>query len=122
VSVSGEVRFPGSYTIQKGEKLSSLIARAGGFTDKAYLKGTMFTREKVRLQQQKQIDEMAERLERELLGIGTAQVATAASSDEARLMQMEMEQKRAFISQLKAVRARENSAGWRSWKIQGLDV
>jgi protein involved in polysaccharide export with SLBB domain len=106
VSVSGEVRFPGTYTIQKGETLSSLIARAGGFTDKAYLKGTMFTREKVRQQQQKQIDEMAERLERELLGVGTAQVAAAASSDEARLMQMEMEQKKAFISQLKAARAK----------------
>lgn len=106
VTLSGEVRFPGAYTIRKGEPLSSLIERAGGFTDKAYLKGAVFTREKVRLQQQQQISEMAERLERELLGSGAAQVATASSPDEAKLAQMEMEQKRSFINQLRAARAK----------------
>jgi protein involved in polysaccharide export with SLBB domain len=38
VIISGEVNFPGTYTIKKGEKLSSLIERAVWFTDKAYLK------------------------------------------------------------------------------------
>ncbi|MEL6200484.1 MAG: SLBB domain-containing protein, partial [Pseudomonadota bacterium] len=32
VSVQGEVRFPGTYPIKRGETLSSLIARAGGLT------------------------------------------------------------------------------------------
>ena len=30
VTLTGEVRYPGSYSIAKGERLSSLIARAGG--------------------------------------------------------------------------------------------
>ncbi len=105
-TISGEVRFPGTYTIKRGETLSSLIERAGGFTERAYLRGSVFTRERVRAQQQKQIDEMAERLERELLGSGTSQIATATSSDDARMVQMELEQKRQFIEQLKTAKAK----------------
>ncbi|HDY87135.1 MAG TPA: polysaccharide export protein, partial [bacterium] len=39
VFIDGEVNFPGAYIIKKGEKLSSLIERAGGYTDKAYIRG-----------------------------------------------------------------------------------
>ncbi len=106
VTIAGEVRYPGAYTIKKGETLSSLIDRAGGFTDRAYLRGAIFTRERVREQQQRQIDEVAARLERDLLGSATSQVSTASSTDEARLAQMEVEQKRAFIKQLKTVHAK----------------
>ncbi|MEC4685682.1 MAG: SLBB domain-containing protein [Nitrospirota bacterium] len=106
VVIEGEVRFPGTYTIKKGERLSSLIERAGGFTGKAFLKGAVFTRKRVEALQQKQIEEMIDRLERELLSTGTARVATAASSKEARLMQMETEQKRQFIAKLRTVRAK----------------
>ncbi len=106
VVIKGEVRFPGTYTIKKGERLSSLIERAGGFTDKAFLKGAVFTRKRVEALQQKQIEEMIDRLERELLSTGTARVATATSSREARLMQMETEQKRQFIAKLRTIRAK----------------
>ena len=45
VTVSGEVAFPGSYAIlDRNEKLSDLIARAGGITPSANLKGGMLTR------------------------------------------------------------------------------
>ena len=47
VAVAGQVKYPGTYTIQKGETLSSLIARAGGYTDRAYLRGATFTRSSV---------------------------------------------------------------------------
>lgn len=106
VALNGEVRFPGTYTFKQGEKLSSLIERAGGFTERAYLRGAMFTRERVREQQQKQINEMAERLERELSGSGTAQVVTASGPDDARMVQLELEQKRQFIAQLKTAKAK----------------
>jgi protein involved in polysaccharide export with SLBB domain len=106
VSASGEVKFPGVYTIKKGETLSSLIERAGGYTDRAYLRGAMFTRERVRELQQKQIDEMTERLERELLGKGVAEVATALSPGDAAIKQSEIKQKRDFIAALKGVKAK----------------
>ena len=53
VTIEGEIRFPGTYPIKKNGKLSSLIERAGGYTDNAYLRGTVFTRERVRDIQQK---------------------------------------------------------------------
>ncbi len=105
-SITGEVRFPGVYTIKKGERLSSLIERAGGYTSRAYLKGTVFEREKVRALQQKRIDEMVDRLEVELLSAGTAQATTAASQDAARLLQLETTQKRRFIEKLRTIKAK----------------
>lgn len=106
VNITGEVKYPGVYTIKKGERLSSLIERAGGFSTGAYERGAMFSRERVREQQQRQIDEMTDRFERELLGAGTAQVAAASSPDEARMIQMELEQKKRFVEQLRAAKAR----------------
>lgn len=106
VSLAGEVRFPGTYTFKLGETLSSVIERAGGFTARAYLRGTIFTRERVREQQQRQILEMAERLERELSGSGSSQIATSSGLDDARIIQLELEQKRLFIGQLKSARAK----------------
>jgi protein involved in polysaccharide export with SLBB domain len=106
VTISGEVRFPGTYTIKRGERLSSLIERAGGYTDKAFLRGAVFTRERVRELQQRQLDEMVERLERELLGRGAAEVVAALSPEEAKLEEIEIRQKRDFIAALKGVRAK----------------
>jgi polysaccharide export outer membrane protein len=106
VSITGEVRFPGVYTIKTGERLSSLIQRAGGFTENAYLRGAVFTRSRVQALQQRQLDEMIERLERELLGAGTAEVAAAFSAEEAKIKEFELKQKREFIEKLRTVRAK----------------
>ena len=110
VSVSGEVKFPGIYTVKKGERLSSLIERAGGYTDKAYLRGAVFTRERVRELQQNRIDEMVDRLERELLSVGTADVATALSPEEAKIKEFEIRYKREFIAKLRTVKAKGRMA------------
>ena len=110
VTISGEVKFPGTYTIKKGERLSSLIERAGGYTDSAYLRGAVFTRERVRELQQRQLDEMVERLERELLGRGAAEVAVALSPEDARITEYEIKQKRDFIDVLKGVKAKGRMA------------
>ena len=46
VSISGEVKYSGSYTlINKNERISDLIERAGGFTEFAYVKGAALIRE-----------------------------------------------------------------------------
>ena len=45
VAIVGEVRYPGSYTLKNtSERLSELIARAGGLTDKADPDGLLFVR------------------------------------------------------------------------------
>ena len=38
ITLKGEVRFPGVYPFKRGERLSTVIKRAGGFTEQAYLK------------------------------------------------------------------------------------
>jgi protein involved in polysaccharide export with SLBB domain len=46
VAVNGEVLFPGGYTlVQKEERLSDLIKRAGGTLSSAYLKGASLVRQ-----------------------------------------------------------------------------
>jgi protein involved in polysaccharide export with SLBB domain len=48
VKASGEFRFPATYGILRGEKLSELMKRAGGLTDNAYSYGAIFTRRSAR--------------------------------------------------------------------------
>ena len=103
--ISGEVNFPGRYSLRKGETLSSLVERAGGYTDKAYLRGAYFTRERVRELQQKSLEEMAQRLERELLAEGAIQVASSLSSAEMELKKSELEQKRRLIETMRNLKA-----------------
>jgi polysaccharide export outer membrane protein len=47
VELRGEFVFPGKYTIRRGENLSDLIAKAGGFTSFAHQEGSVFTRIKL---------------------------------------------------------------------------
>ena len=48
ITVSGEVKHPGTYGIRSGERLSSVIQRAGGFEPSAYAYGAVLQRTKVR--------------------------------------------------------------------------
>jgi polysaccharide biosynthesis/export protein len=52
VLLTGEFTRPGLYDLRRGERLSEVIARAGGITDQAYPYGTVFTRERVKRAQQ----------------------------------------------------------------------
>ncbi|MGE4170331.1 MAG: SLBB domain-containing protein [Candidatus Margulisiibacteriota bacterium] len=45
ITLSGEVAFPGTYICLPGEHLSDVIAKAGGFTQYAFLPGSIFKRE-----------------------------------------------------------------------------
>ncbi len=45
VNISGEIRYPGAYSISsKNERISDLIVRAGGFTPNAFIKGARMER------------------------------------------------------------------------------
>lgn len=71
VELKGEVRYPGKYAISKGEKLSSVIKRAGGFTSNAFLEGAVFTREEIKELQQKRLQESMDRLKRKSLQLSS---------------------------------------------------
>ncbi|MGZ3597439.1 MAG: SLBB domain-containing protein, partial [Syntrophales bacterium] len=105
VNVSGELIFQGRYIIRKGERLSSVIERAGGYTDKAYLRGAVFKRETVRELQQKGMDETIKRLERDLLMEGGAAISTSLSQEEVSAKKIELESKQKFIASLRQLKA-----------------
>lgn len=48
VELKGEFVFPGRYTIRRGETLSDIIAKAGGFTDFAHKEASVYTRVKLK--------------------------------------------------------------------------
>jgi protein involved in polysaccharide export with SLBB domain len=66
VSLQGEVKFPGTYRIRRGETLRQVLHRAGDLTDAAFPEGAIFLRESLREREQEQIDALATRLEADL--------------------------------------------------------
>lgn len=66
VTLEGEVVFPGTYPIMPGETLAAVIERAGGLTDRAFPGGSRFTRESLREREAMRLEQLADRLERDL--------------------------------------------------------
>jgi protein involved in polysaccharide export with SLBB domain len=65
VSVKGEVTRPGTYGVQEGEKLSAVLARAGGFTTSSYPYGAVLERAQVRDLQEKTHADLIRRVQSE---------------------------------------------------------
>lgn len=105
VTLGGEFVFPGVYPIYKGERLSSVIARAGGFSPKAFLRGARFTRESLREIQQQRMDEEIARAEREILKKQSELSSTASSQEELEASRSSLEMLKHQLDALKARRA-----------------
>ncbi len=99
VTLFGEVAYPGSYAAKRGERLSSILERAGGYTENAYLKGAIFTRVRVKEMQQKAMEEMVRRLERELY----TESSVIESSGSMEVKKLELEQRKQFVSSMKKI-------------------
>jgi len=65
VTVKGEVAHPGSFGIHEGERLSSVLQRAGGFRGDAYVYGTILERKEVREIEDKGRSDLIARVEQE---------------------------------------------------------
>jgi protein involved in polysaccharide export with SLBB domain len=65
ISVRGEVRHPGTFGIEPGERLSSVIERAGGFSSSAYPYGAVFQRFEVRDQEERSQRSLIQRVQEE---------------------------------------------------------
>lgn len=66
VSIQGEVNFPGTYPIYKGDTITALLHRAGGLTEYAEPSATVFLRESLREREQRQLDRFKKQLERDV--------------------------------------------------------
>ena len=65
IKVDGEVVHPGTYGIQDGERLSSIIQRAGGLRSDAYPYGAIFERVQVRQMQEETRADLIRRIKGE---------------------------------------------------------
>lgn len=77
VKILGEVKFPGTYPIRRGETLSMVLARAGGLTKFAYPAGAVFMREELQKREQEQLNLMNHQLEDELNSLALEQAQQA---------------------------------------------
>lgn len=81
VTLLGEVRFPGSYPIRRGETLRSVIERAGGLSTLAFSRGAVFTREELRQRELQQAKELSQRLRRDLAAVAIQTSQASQSGD-----------------------------------------
>ncbi len=89
ITLKGQVRFPGRYAIEDGEKLSSVIERAGGFSENAFIEGAVFTRESVKKLQKERIQESVEKLRTKSLQLGaSATNAGEKAEDKTRMLEV----------------------------------
>ena len=66
IILEGEFVFPGVYDFEKGESLTSVIARAGGFTSEAFVDGSVFTRESLKKREQEEVARLNKLLKEQL--------------------------------------------------------
>ena len=92
VTLRGEFKRPGRYTIKRGERISEMIARVGGLTPQAYPYGAVFTRESAKKREKLGYERSALELEGSLatalsspnsgaLGLGSASQAVSKLVD-----------------------------------------
>ena len=118
VTLDGEFVHAGVYSVHPGETLRQLVERAGGVTTKAYLFGSEFTRESVRVEQQARIDEYVRSLQMRIQRSNLALAASSTSTPQ-ELASTAQNSERDLISSLSRIRAtgrvvltlKPNSAG-----------
>jgi len=104
VTLAGEVRFPGTYIVRKRERLSSLLSRAGGFTQDAYLKAARFTRASTQKTQQEAIDKLVSDLELEVAQKSQA-VSGVLDKEDVEANKELLSARRSLIEQLRKTKA-----------------
>ncbi len=103
VKVEGEVKYPGTYAIRKGETLSSLISRAGGFTSSAYPFGASLTRPSVKVQQKEQLAQVLDQAEATILAYAAGQLQQSLEPEEARRAEFFARLQQQLISRLRSI-------------------
>ena len=88
ITLQGEVNFPGVYSIQKGETLSQVLARAGGVTRDAFLFGAVFTRKSVQQREATQQSRLINQLKADLAARSlTAQLGSTPPAEAINLVE-----------------------------------
>jgi len=99
IRVEGEVAHPGSYGIQQGERLSSILRRAGGFRETSYPEGAILLRDEVRVFEEKSREELIRQIE---TSSAAARIRpNLGSGDQSSTLQLIAAQQQEVVSRLK---------------------
>ncbi|BDX07698.1 SLBB domain-containing protein [Planctobacterium marinum] len=79
VELRGEVTFPGTYTISRGETLYSVLQRAGGLTEFADPNASVFLRRSLRQQEAENLRKLTQDLRKEIASEGLRKDSSAGS-------------------------------------------
>ena len=99
VTVEGQIPYPGSYGLREGERLSSILRRAGGFRASAYPEGAILVRDEVRELQEQSRQELIRQIE---TSSSAARLSPALGSDTPATLQLIKTQQDEIIGQLKS--------------------
>jgi protein involved in polysaccharide export with SLBB domain len=125
VTIDGQVKFPGTYGFQEGERLSSVLRRAGGFRDTAYPAGAVLVRDQVRELEEKSREELIRQIE---TSSAAARLSPSlGSNDSAQALKAIQLQQDQVLSQLKSQPASGRqvvhiSADIESWANTTADI
>jgi len=103
--VDGAVKQPGVFQMEKGETLKSLLVRAGGVQEKGLVYGTVFTRERVRREQQEKVNDAVDRFEKDIDSNFKERLARESDPEQAVMIQKQAEFQRGIISKLRNFKA-----------------
>jgi polysaccharide biosynthesis/export protein len=101
VTIDGEVKFPGRFSIKKGETLSGVLARAGGLTDSAYKKGAIFTREAVKKVQAEHLKQAVDKIEAEMIATSSQQTQTSLDKEDVERQRVILAQQQRFLAKMR---------------------
>lgn len=99
VSLEGEVNYPGPYGIQEGERLSSVLKRAGGFRPTAYPMGAVLVRNQVKELEEKSKNELIHQIETTPAGAKLA--PSLSAQDDSATLQILVQQQKAVVERLR---------------------
>jgi protein involved in polysaccharide export with SLBB domain len=99
VNLTGEVTYPGSYGLQEGERLSSVLRRAGGFRSTAYPSGAVLIRLQVKELEDKSRNELIRQIETTSAGAKLA--PSLSAQDDAATLQLLVQQQKEVVSRLR---------------------
>jgi polysaccharide biosynthesis/export protein len=66
IEIRGEVKFPGTYVLPRGQGLADVIKRAGGLTQFAFPEGAVLSRESLKERENKELARLRDRLREEV--------------------------------------------------------
>jgi polysaccharide export outer membrane protein len=102
ITVEGEVAHPGVYGIHEGERLSSILERAGGFRSTAYPYGAVLERVQVKDLAEKSRGEMIRRLEAGSSMQGVKLGFSSSPAEQAAIVQAAAQQQQQVLASLKS--------------------